>query len=96
MSSKIIRNLDHWPRSNSGDPIFSCIEDSFFFAQLIFNNETERLRLAISYKQAASSLKASRSSRVSGMKPKYTYSMKCLYYQFCLAELGRIEREGPA
>ena len=96
MSSEIIRNLDHWPRSNSGDPIFSCIEDSFFFAQLIFNNETERLRLARSYKQATSSLKASRSSHVSGMKPKYTYSMKCLYYQFCLAELGRIEREGPA
>jgi len=95
MPHKIVRNLDHWPRSNSGDPIFSCIEDSFFFAQLIFDNESERLRVARSYKKASFSLKVSRNNHESGMKSKYTLSMKCLYYQSCLAELDRIEKDGP-
>ena len=95
MPHKIVGNLGHWPRSNSGDPIFTCIEDSFFFAQLIFNKETERLRLARSCKRASISLQATRNNSTSGISSIYLLSIKHFYYQTCLSELGRIEREGP-
>ncbi|GAG50071.1 unnamed protein product, partial [marine sediment metagenome] len=43
---KIARSFESWPRTKTGEPLFTCTEDAIFYAHLIFNNKTERLKMA--------------------------------------------------
>lgn len=88
-----ITDLAHWPRTRFGDPIFSSTEDAIFYAHLIINNESYRLKIARLREKVLSDLKVIRSIDPTNLQLMFDLAVKSQFYRECLEEAERIEKE---
>lgn len=90
---KIISNLDNWPTTKAGDPIFTCTEEAYFYANLIFNDEKriKRLRKAMeSTRQIVNELRKTPNQTFNKIFP---LACKAQFYRECLEECDRIHND---
>jgi len=90
----MITDFSQWPRSESGAPIFTCTEDAFFFANLIFKKAEERLNIVHLRRKVLFDLKVMRAKPVHNLQRMMDLAVKGQFYRECLEELERIEKEG--
>ena len=87
-------NFKSWPRTKGGDPIFNCSESAIFYAHLIIDNETQRLKVAHLRQKSLSESKAMMGTDYCNMQRMMDQAVKGQFYRECLEEVERIEKEG--
>jgi len=91
---RIPNSYETWPRTKGGDPIFTCSEDSIFYAHLITDSVSEIANLVKLRQKVFSHLKIMRSRNNPSMQKMMDLAVKGQFYRECLEELERIEKEG--
>jgi len=79
-----------WPRTKGNDPIFTCSEDSIFFAHLVSDkieviNQLTKLR-----KRAYFDIAVLRSRPTPNLQRMMDLAVKAQFYRECLEEIKRI------
>ncbi len=86
-------SFDDWPRTNAGDPIFTCSEDAIFYAHLIIDKVPDRTRMVKLRQKVGSDLILMRARDIPDMQIMMDLAVKGQFYRECLEELERIEKE---
>lgn len=90
---KIARSFETWPRTETGEPLFTCSEDAIFYAHIIFNNYIERVNIAILRSVVIDTLQGMRKNVIPNIDRMMDLAVKGQFYRECLEEVERIEKE---
>jgi len=88
-----ITDLAQWKRSKDGAPIFTCTEEAFFYAQLIYRRDAERLKISHLRRDTLFKLRTMRTGTSPNYQRMLDLAVKAQFYRECLEELSRIEKE---
>ncbi len=87
-------SFETWPRTETGEPLFTCTEDATFYAHLIFDNGMERWHIARLRADVLSILSRMRNKANPNLNRMMKLAVKSQFYRECLEEVERIEKEG--
>lgn len=85
-----IANLENWPKTKGGHPIFKCTEEANFYANLIFNNEKEIMIIRKAMENARQDINEMRQRGIKDLDKMMHLAVKAQFYRECLEELDRI------
>lgn len=86
----IVSNLENWPKTRDGHPIFKCTEEAFFYANLIYKNEKEIKMIRKGMEIARQDVHAMREKGSQNFNKMMHLACKGQFYRECLEELDRI------
>lgn len=83
-----------WPRTEGGDPIFTCTEEAFSYAQYIVYDDIERRRLIATLRSVVNQFQVLKAQDNPDLVEMAQLADKSQYLRECLEELSRLNKGG--
>lgn len=88
-----ISDLANWPKRRNGQPFLNSTNESYLYAQLIYDNPPKKADLIIYRQEVYKQLKAERERKKPNLQTMMDKAVRAQFFRECLEECQRITDE---